>query len=280
MSANRSVQAAQRRRSGAPEQQRPAPQPSINSAQMFANQSRSGSGPNMNPGRLSAQQLNMPQQQSNESLSSVNKMTIPQAITLITLRLGAVESKLLNYTESQSGNMMSMDMEVNENMVLLDKSVIQSIDNRLESLEKRNTGSLNQEVLLVKQQFDTIKQTIVQTKNATVAVVKENKDLKTQIDVLKQELSETKDLLLILQNLTMDNNQKILSLSMGANFDTDFDTNNFTNLEDLQDGLQQDIHHDSDSENEYENDNENKLVGTNLKQLIESEINADINADI
>jgi len=114
MSSNRSVQAAQRRRSGAPEPQRSTPQPSINSAQMFANQTRTGQGPNINPGRLAAQQVNMQQQipQSTETISSVNKMTIPQAITLITLRLGAVESKLLNYDESQiSTNMQSMDLE-------------------------------------------------------------------------------------------------------------------------------------------------------------------------
>jgi len=112
MSANRSVQAAQRRRAG-PTNSEPGipgrtPQPSINSAQMFANQQRGGQGPNIPNGRLAGQQAAMQQKQMQQQsyqqgeeqkidkLSSVNKMTIAQAITLITLRLGAVESKLIH----------------------------------------------------------------------------------------------------------------------------------------------------------------------------------------
>ena len=274
MSSNRSVQAAQRRRSGAPEPQRVTPQPSINSAQMFANQSRNSQG--STPPHLTTQHVNM--QQSTETISSVNKMTIPQAITLITLRLGAVESKLLNFDESQiSANMHSMDMEGNENMVLIDKSIIATLDSRLESLEKRNASTSNQELLMIKQQFETVKQTIIQTKNATVAVVKENKDLKTQMEVLKKELNETKDLLLILQNLTMDNNQKILTLSMGVDFENnlgEIDVDNYDELEKVQEVNQS--YNDSDSED----DNENIVIGTTLKQIIESEINADMNGNI
>ena len=67
MSANRSVQAAQRRRAG-PTNSEPGipgrgPQPSINSAQMFANQARPGQGPSMPTGRLAGQQAAMQQQQ-------------------------------------------------------------------------------------------------------------------------------------------------------------------------------------------------------------------------
>jgi glycosyltransferase involved in cell wall biosynthesis len=65
MSGNRSVQSAQRRRAGPPEPQVPGrggPQPSINSAQMFASQVRTGPGPNLPPGRLASQQMNMHQE--------------------------------------------------------------------------------------------------------------------------------------------------------------------------------------------------------------------------
>jgi hypothetical protein len=106
MSANRSVQAAQRRRAGPtsePGIPGRGPQPSINSAQLFANQARPGQGPSMPTGRLAGQQAEMQQkqqmqqmqQQKTEGISSVSKMTIPQAITLITLRLGALESKII-----------------------------------------------------------------------------------------------------------------------------------------------------------------------------------------
>lgn len=285
MSANRSVQAAQRRRAGPtsePGIPGRGPQPSINSAQLFANQARPGQGPSMPTGRLAGQQAEMQQkqqmqqmqQQKTEGISSVSKMTIPQAITLITLRLGAVESKIINLSSLQDSSSQPQTHSVSmdgEDMVLIDKSVLQSITSRLESLEKRSgstTGSASgPEMNLLKQQFETVKLAVVQTKSATTTVAKESKDLKIQVDSLKTELSETKELLTALQNLTMDNTQKIMDISSnmpdGFTFDSaqNFDetTVDFTQLTDLND----------DSE-------ENEIVGTNLKELIESEINAAI----
>jgi len=111
MSVNRSVQAAQRRRAGptnAPEPPR-GPATSINSAQMFASQARAGNGPNIPQGRLAAQQASrnyaqppqmqsqMQSQQMQQSQDNAfSKMTIAQAITLITLRLGKVEQSLID----------------------------------------------------------------------------------------------------------------------------------------------------------------------------------------
>ena len=144
MSVNRSVQAAQRRRTapndppGVPGR---GPQPSINSAQMFANQARPGpgQGPNIPTGRLAGQhqrqqeqQMYNKQQQPKDGLSGVNKMTVPQAITLITLRLGVIESKLLHIPEMA----MNSDCELN-----LNTEVIHSILSRLETLEKQATAT-------------------------------------------------------------------------------------------------------------------------------------------
>ena len=165
MSANRSVQAAQRRRAGPPEVSAPGrgPQPSINSAQMFANQHRTGAGPNIPTGKLAGQQAalaqkNMMAQQYEHSqeqagLASINKMTIAQAITLITLRLGKVETQMLNGLSSGG-----MDASGEDN-VLVDKNVIQSLISRIDALEKKPasaSGSSNQDVALLKQQFETV----------------------------------------------------------------------------------------------------------------------------
>jgi hypothetical protein len=274
MSANRSIQAAQRRRAG-PTNAEPAipgrgPQPSINSAQMFANQAKPGSGPNMPTGRLAGQQAaaaqkqQMQQQQQQtkaEGLSSVSKMTVPQAITLITLRLGAVESKLIHMQESGGlGN--HYDVDGNENMVLIDKSVINSITSRLESLEKRAGGnSSGPETNLLKQQVETIKQSVIQTKSV---LAKENKDLKTMIGNLTTELNETKELLQALQNLTMDNSQKLMSISFNeeyANFDGEVYDETI-------------IVDDNVNDNDNDNYNDSEIIGTNLKELIEKEVNA------
>ena len=267
MSTNRSVQAAQRRRAGPtsePGIPGRGPQPSINSAQMFANQARPGSGPNMPTGRLAGQQAAMQQQsamqqqeQKNDKLSSVSKMTIAQAITLITLRLGAVESKLLHAPHGIQS--VSMDGESN-----MDSGVLQSVLSRLDSLEKRSSSSNGSvstpELNLLKQQFESVKQAVIQSKGSTTSLAKENVALKTQMDNLRKELTETKELLTALQHLTMDNSKKILDLSIGSNVEYE-DTNdlNVTNLDEL--------------ENSGFTNLQDDIIGVDLKQMIESELN-------
>jgi hypothetical protein len=275
MSANRSVQAAQRRRAG-PSNSEPAipgrsPQPSINSAQMFANQARPGQGPSMQTGRLAGQQAAMQQQQQMQQqgkgqpidkLSSVSKMTVPQAITLITLRLGALESKMINPEE---GHGMTFDGESG-----IDPSFLQSILSRLEAIENRpasSSGSVSSpELNLLKQQVETLKQVVVQSKGSTVSLVKENTALKTQMDNLKKELTETKELLAALQNLTMDNSKKILDLTMGNTIEYTgaFTGTDMSTLDAIEVGNFSDLQNDSE---------QNEIIGTDLKQLIESELN-------
>jgi hypothetical protein len=244
MSANRSVQAAQRRRSG-PVETVPTrgPQPSINSSQMFANQGRAPQRPSR-------------QQQSENNIANIGKMTLPQAITLITLRLGSLESKVLNMNEMSS---QVMGQSINEEgMALIDQGVIDSIASRLESLEKRSTTTSTPEVNLLKQNIETLKQTIIQNKTISS---KENKDLKLEIDNLKQELFQTKELLSSIQNITMENNGKIMEMSMNFYTEENFEEMDNDNIDELQD-------------DEYVN---NEIVGINLKQVIEGEINSSIN---
>jgi hypothetical protein len=311
MSSNRSVQAAQRRRAGPaePPVQTRYPQPSINSAQAFANQARPGPGPNIPIGRLAAQQhttMSQQQQQQQQQANAkditagVTKMTIHQAITLITLRLGSVESKImhLEYEGSQQQQQDSQQQDSqqqdsgysNENMVLIDKSVIELITNRIESLEKRSSVSTSSgpEVAVLKQQLEAIKPILIQTKNASATVIKENKDLKMQVDSLRQELNETKELLQTLQNVTVDNSQKILSMSMSMSMD-----NNLF-LEDYEEeGDEDEVEGEKEVEDEgievedevevegksfmfnilNETRKNESIYGTNLKELIENEIN-------
>jgi len=291
MSANRSVQAAQRRRAGPTSDAMPGragPQPSINSAQVFANQTRSGAGPNIPNGRLAGQQAQMQQkqqmqqqnqtsmQQKPEGVGGVSKMTIAQAITLITLRLGAIETKIIQIEHEPQSHGLSVEglsVEGQDNMVLIDKTVIQSITSRLESLEKRSTGPVSNsgpEVALLKQNFETVKQAVIQTKGVVTTISKENKELKTQVDSLKNELAETKELLTALQNLTMDNSQKLLDYSV--NMDQTFLEDG---LEDGREKYEYDASLNQSSFIDFQDEvDPNEIIGTNLKELIENEINA------
>lgn len=274
MSANRSVQAAQRRRAGPPEVATPGrgPQPSINSAQMFANQHRSGPGPNIPTGKLAGQQAALAQKnmmaqkyeqsQDHTGLGSISKMTIAQAITLITLRLGKVETQLFNGVSS--GGMMEASGDDN---VLVDKNVIQSLINRIDALEKKPTsGSSNQDIAVLKQQFETIKPIVIQSKNTSAS-------LKQQMDTLKVEFNETKELVTALQNLTMDNSNKIMAFNsiFSANGDDTFIDNN-----ELEQGIDiEPQQFDLDPVSSIEDLEDSGFIGTNLKELIEQEFNAD-----
>jgi len=279
MSANRSVQAAQRRRAAPQDGGMPGrgPQPSINSAQMFANQVKSGQGINIPNGRLAGQQAAMQQKQMQqesyqsqqaqkaEGIAGVSKMTIAQAITLITLRLGAVESKLMVLEHEPQSQGISYDGQ--NNMVLIEKHVIESIINRLESLEKRSSTPVSAsgpEMTLLKQQFEILKQSLLQTKGSSL---KDNKDMKTQVENLKKEINDTKELVTVLQNLTMNNSQKIFELS----------ANNFENIDETLLDTEQLVDADIDYStllkiSELQNDT-GDIIETNLKEMIENEMN-------
>lgn len=254
MSANRSVQAAQRRRAAPtnePSMSGRGPQPSINSAQMFANQARPGTGPNIPPGRIAGQQAIKQQQQqqnqgqSNDKLSSVSKMTISQAITLITLRLGAIESKLM-HPSMESG--------------VIDQDFFQSIMTRLDDLEKGNSSNTdsstsNADVTLLMQQMEVLKQSVVQIKNTTLALSKENASLKSQIENLKKELTT-------LQNVSTFNTEQIVEIKTELNRLE----SNSTELNYVDDVI---LYNES---NEPLNES-TEIMETNLKLAIETELN-------
>ena len=293
MSANRSVQAAQRRRAGPPEPAAPGrgPQPSINSSQMFAAgaQPRMGPGSGQVSGRLAGQQAQQSQKQMMEqqsrdmqsngsAISSINKMTLAQAITLITLRLGKVETQMMSGFNQGHGH--GHGFEDDDDHIMVDKGVIQSLISRIDALEKKplasgsgsGSGSTsNQDVALLKQQFETIKPIVVQSKNSSVA-------LKQQIESLRAELFETKELVTTLQNLTMDNSTKILA------FNSIFNSEGIDNAgmfygqgleQDLDETVDQDLEEELGHGSEFDTAlGSSEIMGTNLKELIENELNA------
>lgn len=230
MSTNRSVQAAQRRRAGPPEPQLSrGPTTSINSAQMFANQARPGNGPNIPNGRIagqqaaySQQQMMQQQKQQQEKDPNFSKLTVAQAITLITLRLGAVETKLMEIEHNGISNIEGSNIEGSDvNVVQIDRNILSTIMNRLEALEKRSpqqstvSGS-NSDVGLIKQQVEAIKPAVVQSKNAIVNLMKTNENLRADIDNLRSELVDIRGTMENVQMLTSEHDKSINSLLFGT----------------------------------------------------------------
>ena len=127
MSSSRSIAAARNRRAG---EQAPTSRPgtSIAAQPAFSQQQgkRSVTAQNSTP--------NVPVTNNNA------KLTISDAIGLITLRLGRVEQIIM---EAEHNGGFSSGSSIPDNAHLVDKSVINSIVNRLDSLEKKEKESSN-----------------------------------------------------------------------------------------------------------------------------------------
>jgi hypothetical protein len=126
MSSSRSIAAARNRRAGDPPSTS-RPGTSIASQPAFSQQSQQSK-------RTTAQNST-----PNVPVTST-KLTISDAIGLITLRLGRVE-QFIQTAEHEGG--INMGTNIPDNAHLVDKSVINSIVNRLDSLEKKEKESAN-----------------------------------------------------------------------------------------------------------------------------------------
>jgi hypothetical protein len=205
MSASRSVAAAQRRRAGPPEPQiNRGPNTSINSSQVFSQNQQLKPG---TTGRLAGQQAALQQQQylqgqsqsqsqNQNSNQGTSKMSVPQAITLITLRLGRIEHQLQNLDPSSN----------NEGM---DSSLIDSILQRLDMLEHDekpntiNSSQVQDEFLKIKQQLEINKTGLTSIRNSSAVNTKDVRLVKNEIELLRKEFLETKN---IINNLNVTYN--------------------------------------------------------------------------
>jgi hypothetical protein len=146
MSSARSITAARNRRAGDPSpklQIQPPTRPvtSISSQSAFSqngqqSQQQQNKGNNI---RVSGKQSTVQPPPSNGL--PFTKLTISDAIGLVTLRLGRVEQFIMEVQEN--GLDSSSSSNIPENSKLVDNSVLTSIINRLDSLEKKESAHVN-----------------------------------------------------------------------------------------------------------------------------------------
>lgn len=137
MSSLKALAAAKNRRSGAEQNITSGVRPgtSIASHSAFAGQYQARGGQQRQPQQTQQEQ---PQIQSNGLPFS--KLTVSDAIGLITLRLGKVEQYLLD-VQNDGGFGNQNETNIPNNTKLIDTSVLTSIINRLDALEKREVGA-------------------------------------------------------------------------------------------------------------------------------------------
>lgn len=158
------------------------------------------------------------------------KLSISDAIALITLRLGRVENIVSNYDPNAASSGGNIQLNYDENMRMVDEQVFNSIVSRLDALEKgRNVGGpavgnpqveqrlsvleKNQKMLIEKQQqAPAVTTTPVETTIVSDVSEEKLKPMEESIQYVKSELSSLKDLLLKLQSFTMETNQKLADI--------------------------------------------------------------------
>ena len=146
MSSSRSIAAARNRRSGDTSQQPQQQQINRPGTSIASQAALQGGGNNR---RLQSQQTQQPlqqqQQQAQPSQPARVRLSISDAIGLITLRLGRVEQILI---DQEGAALNGGSLSIPDGTQLVDKSVFNSIINRLEAAEtKGKTISSYEEII-------------------------------------------------------------------------------------------------------------------------------------
>ena len=145
MSSSRSIAAARNRRSGDTSQQPQQQQVNRPGTSIASQAALQGGGNNR---RLQSQQTQQPlqqQQQAQPSQPARVRLSISDAIGLITLRLGRVEQILI---DQEGAALNGGSLSIPDGTQLVDKSVFNSIINRLEAAEtKGKTISSYEEII-------------------------------------------------------------------------------------------------------------------------------------
>ena len=143
------------------------------------------------------QQVQNSQQQEKASLP-FSKLSISDAIGLITLRLGRVEQWVIetDHENEVNGHSESGSLNIPENSKIIDSSILNNIVSRLDSLEKREPGTNNPEEMTklsesVTKLTEQISKIIEEGNKQSLVIAKHTE----QLFKFDRDLVETKDLL-------------------------------------------------------------------------------------
>ena len=260
MSGSRSIAAARSRRAG--EQANIVsggrPVTSIASQSAFANQpylqqqqpqqqqNRGGRGIQQPQQQYQQQPQQQYQQQPQQKPSNglpFTKLSISDAIGLITLRLGRVEQFMID-TEGESELGGKSNISLPENSKIIDNSLLTSIINRLDSLEKKEQqiSTLEKSILHLQTELNTSKETVQNLTSQLESFMKETNEKLTDFEL---GITEIENIVYVDNELYKSNNND----SENENLN-----NNTPNVETSNDV------------------NENTIVSVDLKSIIKEEL--------
>lgn len=201
----------------------------------------------------------MQQQQMQQQPMQNPKMSVSDAIGLISLRLGRVETFIQQMPPLDQIGMNSSSEsggEVGENMRVVDEAVFTNIVARLEKLEQ------------------TSKVQVVSPLPAVAAPPSllnpdQLNEVNHSVDVLKAEMLQVKELLLSLQSFTMQTNQKLVDLVINDNMN-DGDVDGDDEILDNENVVEASLKNDVENDGEYEGDSEILTGSIDLKAFVQS----------
>jgi hypothetical protein len=295
---SRSLAAARARRAGenAPPVSGNRPVTSIGSQAAFAQQMPPNIGYNMPPPpnnvrtaraaqppvKQAPQQYQQfydkqPQQSTGQNSLPFSKLSVSDAIGLITLRLGRVEQWIID-TDDEQQNKQSITGEVSgipDNHRIIDNSVLSSIINRLDSLEKNGTISTS-----VAESPEELKKLMEDVKNLTEQFKRMGDDVsKHTIELAKnteqvfrfnRELTETKDILKsFMVKYDMFAQQIIQNFADYELALTDLEKRLPNESEELQEQTDEQI---GTTISDIDTESENNIMSMDLKNMIKQEL--------
>jgi hypothetical protein len=261
---SRSLAAARAKRAGeaAPPVSGGRPVTSIGSSAAFSHKQQNMPNGNNNVRTGKQQQQQQQQQQPPKSNLPFSKLTISDAIGLITLRLGRIEQWVIDNEDSE----FSGSSNIPENSKIVDVSILNNIVSRLDALEKREIGDNNSEISVnvakLTQQIDKI---VEEGNKHNLAIAKHTE----QLFKFDRDLVETKDLLktfmMKYDTFTSDITTKFDDYEIAL---TELEKN-IQPTGDVEDTV---THSDSDSEEESTIETSNSIMNADLKNIIKQEL--------
>lgn len=214
------------------------------------------------------------QQKQQQNGLPFQKLSISDAIGLITLRLGRVEQWIIE-TDNDDVSKQTTSGDIPANHRAIDNSVLMNIVQRLDSLEKNVTGSgsseevkkLTEDVNALTEQFkrmgdDVSKHTIELAKNTE------------QVFRFNRELTETKDILksfmVKYDMFTQETNRNFSDYELAL---SDLEKRLPTDPEQLQGEEQQEVEDEQSGSNINDIDGENNIImSVDLQNMIKQEL--------
>ena len=202
------------------------------------------------------------------------KLSISDAIALITLRLGKVEGIVSNYQSDQLQVQVDQNGQPIQNAKMIDDSVFKSIVSRLDVLEK------NQKVLMENQTSiaNTVKSLATsKQQGAGQTIIKDVSDEKLgqvneSVELLKEEIRQSNNTVFNLQSFVQELSQKMVELILTSDGTTMIDGEQSVQFANEEGTQEEGMNGETVGEDLEGGEDSGPILELNMKEFIQSEL--------